>query len=320
VLGGLFELAAKLYGVSLSRNVNVQTWHDTVSFYDVHDESGHTIGGFYTDLYARVGKRNGAWIDECIVRKKLNGKTVVPVGYLVCNFSPPDDSGLSLLTHDEVVTSFHEFGHMLHHLLTRIDYPSIAGVNGVPWDAVELPSQFMENFAWCYDVLARSSGHHKTGEAIPQALFEKLHRSRHFGAALAMLRQIEFALFDFRLHAEYRPGAGIDPMAVLEAVRDEVALVRHPSYNRLPHAFTHVFAGGYAAGYYSYKWAEVLAADAFSAFEEAGIFDRATAKRFRTEILEVGGSRDIMEAFVAFRGRKPTLDALLRYSGIDKAA
>ena len=320
VLDGLFELAAKLYGVTLSRNDDVQTWSDDVLFFDVHDESGETIGGFYTDLYARNGKRNGAWIDECIVRKKLNGVTVLPVGYLVCNFSPPDHSGVSLLTHNEVVTTFHEFGHMLHHLLTRVDYPSIAGINGVPWDAVELPSQFMENFAWCYDVLIRTSGHHKTGEPLPRDLFDKLNRSKHFGAALAMLRQIEFALFDFRLHAEYDPASGLDPMTLLAEVREQVALIEHPSYNRLPHAFTHIFAGGYAAGYYSYKWAEVLAADAFSAFEEAGIFDKATAGRFRSEILEIGGSRDIMDAYIAFRGRKPTLDALLRQSGIDIAA
>jgi oligopeptidase A len=320
VLDGLFELAAKLYGVTLSQNDDVQSWSDDVLFFDVHDESGETIGGFYTDLYARNGKRNGAWIDECIVRKKLNGVTVLPVGYLVCNFSPPDHSGVSLLTHNEVVTTFHEFGHMLHHLLTRVDYPSIAGINGVPWDAVELPSQFMENFAWCYDVLIRTSGHHKTGEPLPRDLFDKLNRSKHFGAALAMLRQIEFALFDFRLHAEYDPASVLDPMTLLTEVRGQVALIEHPSYNRLPHAFTHIFAGGYAAGYYSYKWAEVLAADAFSAFEEAGIFDKATASRFRSEILEIGGSRDIMDAYVAFRGRKPTLDALLRHSGIDIAA
>ena len=320
VLDGLFELAEKLYGVTLKRNDSVQTWHNTVMFFDVNDEYGNAIGSFYTDLYARNGKRNGAWIDECVTRKKMNGSTVLPVGYLVCNFSPPDSSGVSLLTHNEVLTTFHEFGHMLHHLLTRVDYPSIAGINGVPWDAVELPSQFMENFAWCYDVLERTSGHHQTGESLPKDLFDKLNSSRHFGAGLAMLRQIEFALFDFRLHAEYQPDNSNDPLALLKEVRDEVALIRHPEYNRLPHAFTHIFAGGYAAGYYSYKWAEVLAADAFSAFEEAGIFDRATARRFRTEILEVGGSRDIMDAFVAFRGRKPTLDALLKYSGIDVAA
>jgi len=320
VFDGLFDLARKLYGVTLSRNSEVQTWHENVLFFDVFDEHGETIGGFYTDLYARRGKRNGAWIDECVVRKKLNGKTVLPVGYLVCNFSPPDSAGVSLLTHDEVVTTFHEFGHMLHHLLTRVDYPSIAGINGVPWDAVELPSQFMENFAWCYDVLLQTSGHHETGDPLPRELFDKLERSRHFGSALSMLRQIEFALFDFHLHAEYDPDLPTDPMAVLHDVRKKVSLLQHPTYNRLPHAFTHIFSGGYAAGYYSYKWAEVLAADAFSAFEEAGIFDPATAQRFRSEILEVGGSRDVMEAFVAFRGREPTMDALLRHSGIENAA
>jgi oligopeptidase A len=207
---------------------------------------------------------------------------------------------------------------MLHHLLTKVDYPSLAGINGVPWDAVELPSQFMENFAWYYDVLVKASAHYRSGEALPEGMFRKLETSRHFGAALAMLRQIEFALFDFRLHTEYHDG--VDVMRVLQEVRDEVALIRHPEYNRMPHAFSHVFAGGYAAGYYSYKWAEVLAADAFSAFEESGIFDKTTASRFRSEILEVGGSRDFMEAYVAFRGREPTIDALLRHSGIGKAA
>lgn len=316
VVGGLFGLAERLYGVTLSRRADVQGWHDTIEFYDVHDEHGAAIGGFYTDLYARNGKRGGAWIDECIVRKNVAGESVLPVGYLVCNFSPPNDGGVSLLTHNDVVTLFHEFGHMLHHLLTRVDYPSLAGINGVPWDAVELPSQFMENYAWSFEVLERASGHWRTDEPLPRELFDRLEASRHFGAALAMLRQIEFALFDFRLHAEYDPGRGASALNVLEQVRNDVALVRHPAYNRLPHSFSHIFAGGYAAGYYSYKWAEVLAADAFAAFEEAGIFDRSTALRFRAEILEIGGSRDIMDAYVAFRGRKPTLDALLRHSGI----
>ena len=317
---GLFELASKLYGVSLSQNSAVRGWHDTVAYYDVTDESGEIMGGFYTDLYARNGKRNGAWIDECVVRKNIAGENILPVGYLVCNFAPPDSQGLSLLTHNDVLTLFHEFGHMLHHLLTRVDYPSIAGINGVPWDAVELPSQFMENFAWSYDVLVRASAHHETGEPIPREVFDRLDDSRHFGAGLAMLRQLEFALFDFRLHSEFAPRNGASALDVLLDVRDEVALVQHPDFNRMPHAFSHVFAGGYAAGYYSYKWAEVLAADAFSAFEESGIFDTRTAARFRKEILEVGGSKDILEAFVAFRGRKPTLDALLRHSGIAEAA
>jgi oligopeptidase A len=317
---GLFELAEKLYGVSLEKADDIEGWHGMVDYFHVRDESGSTIGGFYTDLYARNGKRGGAWIDECIVRKNLGGDAVHPVGYLVCNFAPPGSAGSSLLTHNDVVTLFHEFGHMLHHLLTRVDYPSLAGINGVPWDAVELPSQFMENFAWSYDVLKRSSGHVDTGDPLPLDLFLRLERSRHFGAALAMLRQLEFALFDFRLHAEFDPAHGSRVLDVLGQVRQDVSLIKHPQYNRLPHSFSHIFAGGYAAGYYSYKWAEVLAADAFAAFEEAGIFDKRTAARFREEILEIGGSRDIMDAYVAFRGRKPTLDALLRQSGIGKAA
>jgi oligopeptidase A len=316
VRNGLFELARKLYGVTLAENPSVQCWDDNVNFYDVADESGTVIGGFYTDLYARTGKRNGAWIDECIVRKNMYGENVLPVGYLVCNFSPPDRNGVALLTHNDVLTLFHEFGHMLHHLLTQIDYPSIAGINGVPWDAVELPSQFMENFAWCYEVLERASSHCSTGEPLPEEVFARLDRSRHFGAGLAMLRQIEFALFDFRLHSEFDPAAPVDALQVLDQVREEIAVLIHPEFNRMPHAFSHIFSGGYAAGYYSYKWAEVLAADAFSAFAEAGIFDQQTAARFRNEILEVGGSKDIMDAYVAFRGRKPTMDALLRYSGI----
>jgi oligopeptidase A len=318
VIEGLFDLAGRLYGVTLKVDPNVEVWHESVRYYNVTDENGVVIGGFYTDLFARSGKRSGAWIDECIVRKNLSGENVLPIGYLVCNFARPDESGVSLLTHNDVLTMFHEFGHMLHHLLTKVDYPSLAGINGVPWDAVELPSQFMENFAWYYDVLVKASAHYRSGEALPEEMFIKLETSRHFGAALAMLRQIEFALFDFRLHTEYHEG--MDVMQVLQEVRDEVALIRHPEYNRMPHAFSHVFAGGYAAGYYSYKWAEVLAADAFSAFEESGIFDKTTASRFRSEILEVGGSRDFMEAYVAFRGREPTIDALLRHSGIGKAA
>jgi len=320
VLPGLFGLAEKLYGVSITKRDDVPKWHDSVDYFELHEVGGAVIGGFYADLFARSGKRGGAWIDECIVRKNLSGIEVLPVGYLVCNFSPPDKAGRSLLTHDDVVTLFHEFGHMLHHLLTRVDYPSIAGINGVPWDAVELPSQFMENFAWCYEVLASASGHYESGEALPEDLFKKLEDSRHCGAAMAMLRQIEFALFDFQLHATYDPDKESEPLELLSHVRKEISLVPHPDYNRLPHSFSHIFAGGYAAGYYSYKWAEVLAADAFAAFEEAGIFDQQTASRFRSEILEIGGSRDIMEAFVAFRGRKPTLDALLRYSGIGMAA
>lgn len=313
---GLFALASQLYGVELAIDPDVAAWHEDVRYFNVRQD-GEVIGGFYTDLFARNGKRAGAWIDECITRQQLNGHSALPVGYLVCNFQPPNDRGVSLLTHDDVVTLFHEFGHMLHHLLTRVDFPSVSGINGVPWDAVELPSQFMENFAWSYDVLVHCSSHHEYNKPLPRDLFDKLENSRHAGAALAMLRQLELGLFDFRVHTEYKPDAPVPVLQVLAEVRDEVALIRHPDINRLPHAFSHIFAGGYAAGYYSYKWAEVLAADAFGAFEEAGIFDEATAQRFRHEILEVGGSRDIMQAYIAFRGREPTIDALLRQTGIE---
>jgi oligopeptidase A len=317
VIDGLFELATRLYDVSLAPATGISTWHDDVRYYEIRNSDDEPIGGFYTDLFARSGKRSGAWIDECICRKKLNGIAILPVGYLVCNFSPPDDNGQSLLTHDDVVTLFHEFGHMLHHLLTRIDYPSVAGINGVPWDAVELPSQFMENFAWHYDVLQHCSSHTKTGAVLPLEFFERLNKSRHVGAGLAMVRQLEFGLFDFRLHAEFDPKKGSNVLEISNEVRREISPLRHPEYNRMPFSFLHIFAGGYAAGYYSYKWAEVLAADAFGAFEEAGILDRETAQRFRSEILEVGGSRDIMQAYIAFRGRKPSIDALLRQSGIE---
>jgi oligopeptidase A len=316
VINGLFALAARLYGVSLEQKHDVEVWHEDARYFSVKNSAGEIIGGFYTDIYARNGKRSGAWIDECISRQYLNGRTELPVGYLVCNFPPLDDTGLSLLTHDDVVTLFHEFGHMLHHLLTRIDIPSVSGINGVPWDAVELPSQFMENFAWSYEVLIECSSHVETGEPLPREMFDKLEKSRTAGAGLAMLRQLELSMFDFRLHAEYRPDDPVTALQMLDDVRGEVSLLNHPEYNRLPHAFSHIFAGGYAAGYYSYKWAEVLAADAFSAFQEAGIFDLDTAERFRHEILEVGGSRDIMDAYIAFRGRRPTIDALLRQDGL----
>ncbi|MGI9237473.1 MAG: M3 family metallopeptidase [Woeseiaceae bacterium] len=319
VIRGLFALASRLYGITLSPDDNVSKWNDDVRFFNVRDASGETLGGFYTDLFARAGKRTGAWIDECIGRQQLNGQVDLPAGYLVCNFPPPGEQGSSLLTHDDVVTLFHEFGHMLHHLLTQIGFPSISGINGVPWDAVELPSQFMENFAWSYEVLTHCSSHAETGEPLPRELFEKLDNSRHAGAALAMMRQIELGLFDFRLHAEYQSGGPARVLQTLDEVRDEVSLIRHPDYNRLPNAFSHIFAGGYAAGYYSYKWAEVLAADAFAAFEEAGIFDQGTARRFRQEILEIGGSRDIMQAYIAFRGREPSIEALLRRNGIRPA-
>ncbi|MEM7611148.1 MAG: M3 family metallopeptidase [Pseudomonadota bacterium] len=317
VIEGLFGLAGRLFGISLRQVSAVSVWHDDVQFIEVSDADGSLIGGFFTDLFARAGKRSGAWIDECVVRKALAGSTSLPVGYLVCNFNPAEADTPSLLTHNDVVTLFHEFGHMLHHLLTRVDYPSIAGINGVPWDAVELPSQFMENFAWQYDVLRDCTAHHETGESLPQALFDKLYASRNVGAGLQMLRQLEFALFDFRLHARIdsaNPGV-IDE--VLQETRDMATLIRPPAWNRFANGFAHIFAGGYAAGYYSYKWAEVLAADAFSAFADANdIFDPTVAKRFREHILEIGGSRNIHHAFVEFRGREPSINALLVNSGI----
>lgn len=316
VIPGLFELASRLYGIRLATRDSIDVWHEDVLFFEVQSADGASLGGFYTDLFARSGKRAGAWIDECVTRKHIGEELVLPVGYLVCNFTPRNEQGQSWLTHDEIVTLFHEFGHMLHHLLTRIDYPSISGINGVPWDAVELPSQFMENFAWSYEVLSSCSAHSDSGEPLPRELFDRLDAARHAGAALGMLRQVELALFDLRLHTETTTESQPDVLALLDDVRDEIALIQHPEYNRMPHAFGHIFAGGYAAGYYSYKWAEVLAADAFAAFEEAGIFDAVTATRFRREILEVGGSRDFMQAYVAFRGREPTIEALLRQTGI----
>jgi oligopeptidase A len=254
-----------------------------------------------------------------VSRARLNGAFQTPIAYLTCNFNPPGGDTPSLLTHSEAVTLFHEFGHALHHLLTEVDYPSVAGMSGVAWDAVELPSQFLENFMWRPEVLATLARHYKTGEPLPHSKLETLRRSRTFLSGLAMVRQLEFALFDFRLHHEYSPERGARVYETLAEVRDEVAVVQAPSYNRYPSNFNHVFGGGYAAGYYSYKWAEVLAADAFAAFDEAGIFDPRTAERFRRAILSVGGSRNALDAFVDFRGRPPDLDALLRQAGIATA-
>ncbi|MEN7343028.1 MAG: M3 family metallopeptidase [Pseudomonadota bacterium] len=317
VLDGVFDLAKRLYGLTLEEATDVSDWHPDVRFFTVREASGNVIGGFYADLYARHGKRGGAWIDECVIRSSLADDVTLPVGYLVCNFSPADGDTPSLLSHNDVVTLFHEFGHMLHHLLTRVDYPTIAGINGVPWDAVELPSQFMENFAWHYDVLAGCSGHFETGDPLPQSMFELLLSARNVGAGLQMLRQLEFATFDFTLHAE----TGVDHtqhvQRIINTVREETSLVPVPQETRFENSFTHIFAGGYAAGYYSYKWAEVLAADAFSAFNESGdIFDQSIASAFREHILEVGGSRDIHDAFVSFRGRPARIDALLESAGI----
>ena len=316
VLAGMFTVAERLYGVRIVRREEFDTYHPDVQFYDILNADGSRRGGFFVDLYARAKKRGGAWMDECVGRKHLDAATTLPVAYLVCNFSPPVGTQPALLTHSEVVTMFHEFGHGLHHMLTRVDYPSIAGINGVAWDAVELPSQFMENFAWRPEVLPLISAHVETGEPLPQQELERLLGSRTYQAGMASVRQLEFALFDLRIHSEIEEGGVERVMQILEEVRSNVAVVRPPQFNRFAHAFQHIFSGGYAAGYYSYKWAEVLAADAFSAFEEQGIFNEAVSRRFLMSILEQGGSRDAMEAFVDFRGRKPEIEPLLKQLGL----
>jgi oligopeptidase A len=316
VLTGLFEVASRLFGIRITESQNVPVWHPDVRFFEIQGADGQPVGSFYLDAYARSNKRSGAWMDECVGRKKLNSGSALPVAYLVCNFLPPNAGRPALLTHDDVLTLFHEFGHGLHHMLTRVDYPSIAGINGVSWDAVELPSQFLENYAWHPDVLRRISSHVDTRAPLPTETQQRLIATRSFHAGLQMMRQLEFALFDFRLHAEYDPAKGARVMQTLSEVRSEVAVVPVPDWNRFPNSFGHIFAGGYAAGYYSYKWAEVLAADAFSAFEENGVFDSKTARRFLDAILTRGGSRDALEAFIDFRGRRPDVRALLKQHGI----
>jgi oligopeptidase A len=316
VLDGLFAVIKRLYGISFAPRSDVPLWHPDARYYDVLSAGNEVIGGVYLDPYARPNKRSGAWMDDCVGRKQLATGTALPVAYLVCNALPSGDGKPAQLTHDDVVTLFHEFGHGLHHLLTRVKYPSISGINGVAWDAVELPSQFFENYAWQPEVLHDIARHVETGESLPAEKIAQLLRTRSFQAGLATLRQVEFSLLDFRLHAEYDPARGARVAEILAEVRSEVAVIRIPEWNRFPNSFGHIFAGGYAAGYYSYKWAEVLSADAFAAFEEAGIYDRATAGRFVDNILARGGSRDALDAFVAFRGRPPSIEPLLRQHGI----
>jgi oligopeptidase A len=316
VLDGLFEVVRRLYGVRIRPRDGVETWHPDVRFYELHDEAGEPRGMFYLDPYARTGKRGGAWMDECRVRHRNGAGIEPPVAYLTCNFTPPVDGAPALLTHTEVITLFHEFGHGLHHMLTRVDWPAVSGINGVAWDAVELPSQLMENWCWEPEALRLISGHYLSGAPIDADTFQRMLAARHFQAAMQLLRQVEFAWFDFALHLRTDFS---DPGIVqhtLDAVRERVAVVRPPAFNRFQHSFAHIFSGGYAAGYYSYKWAEVLSADAFSLFEQRGVFDVATARSFLHSVLEQGGSRDAEELFREFRGRPPDITPLLRHSGL----
>ncbi|WP_336759268.1 oligopeptidase A [Aeromonas hydrophila] len=317
VVKGLFEVVKRVFGMKVRERLGIDTWHPDVRFYDIFDAEDELRGSFYLDLYAREHKQGGAWMDVCLGRRyRQDGSLQKPVAYLTCNFNGPVDGKPALFTHNEVVTLFHEFGHGIHHMLTRIDVAGVAGINGVAWDAVELPSQFLENWCWESEALAFISGHHETGEPLPADLLEKMLTARNFQAAMQMLRQLEFALFDFRLHQEFDPASADQIPALLDEVRSQVAVMTPPAFNRFQHSFSHIFAGGYAAGYYSYKWAEVLSADAFSRFEEEGIFNPSTGQSFLKNILEKGGSKEPMELFRAFRGREPQVDALLRHSGI----
>lgn len=318
VLQGLFQIVQRLYGLTIAEQVApYPSWHPSVRLYTIHDRDGEPRGRFYLDPYARPNKRGGAWMDSAASRRRrADGTLQQPIAYLVCNFTPPLGDDPALLTHTEVVTLFHEFGHGLHHLLTRIDYAGVSGINGVPWDAVELPSQFMENWCWEREALDLITAHYQSGEALPEILHQRLLASRQFQSGMQMVRQLEFALFDMRLHLAAEPADAAAIQQLLEQVRAEVAVLPPPPWVRFQHGFSHIFSGGYAAGYYSYKWAEVLSADAFSRFEEEGIFNRDTGLAFLEQILEQGGAVDPQQLFTAFRGREPRIDALLRHGGM----
>jgi len=315
VLKGLFKVVETIFKLKIIKS-DAPTWHKDVSFYSIKNENDELIGQFYFDLYARNHKRGGAWMDEAISRYKNSLGSSHPVAFLTCNFSSPSENKPALFSHDDVITLFHEFGHGLHHMLTKVDDYSISGIKGVEWDAVELPSQFMENFCWEWDVVKHMTEHVDNKNTLPKNLFDKMIEAKNFQSGMQTLRQIEFSLFDIRLHTEYSDQNKINPLKLLETIRDEIAVVRPPSWNRFPNSFSHIFAGGYAAGYYSYKWAEVLASDAFSLFEEQGILSSHAGQKFQNEVLSQGGSRPAMESFIAFRGREPTVDALLRHSGM----
>ncbi|RUO32575.1 oligopeptidase A [Aliidiomarina soli] len=316
VVNGLFEVAKRLFSIRIEEQQGVDTWHPQVRVFNIYDKNDEHRASFYLDLYARGKKRGGAWMAECAVRRRLpDGSLQIPVAYLTCNFNKPVGDTPALFTHDEVITLFHEFGHGLHHMLTQIDVAGVSGINGVAWDAVELPSQFLENWCWEKEALAFISSHYKTGEALPDDLLQRMLAARNFQSAMQMVRQLEFSLFDMRLHHEVDPER-VAIQAILDDVRSKVSVFTPPAYNRFQHSFGHIFAGGYAAGYYSYKWAEVLSADAFARFEEEGIFNPQVGQDFLTQILERGGSDDAMTLFKAFRGREPDISALLRHSGI----
>lgn len=316
VIGGMFEVVKRLFGIDVKQMAEFDTYHPDVRFYQIF-KAGQHIASFYLDLFTRAQKKGGAWMADARVRRQTTNGLQLPVAFLTCNFTPPVGDTPSLLTHDEVTTLFHEFGHGIHHMLTQIDVAAVSGINGVAWDAVELPSQFMENWCWEPDAIPLISGHYQTGEPLPQSLLDKMLAAKNFQSGLQMLRQIEFSLFDFRLHAEYDSKNPRSAQEVLQQVRSEVAVVFPPAFNRFENSFSHIFAGGYAAGYYSYKWAEVLSADAFSRFEEEGIFNSETGESFLREILQQGGSKTPMELVTKFRGREPNIDALLRHSGIE---
>lgn len=317
VMSGLFAIVARLFGITIKKQKDVSVWHKDVEFFAIYDQNQVLCGGFYTDLYARPHKREGAWMDDCAMRNlKPNGQLQLPVAFLTCNFMPPLVNQPGLLTHDDVITLFHEFGHCLHHLLTQVNYPSLSGINGVPWDAVEFPSQFLENFCWEKESLALISGHYQTNEPLPDELYKKMLAAKHFLNGMHMVRQLELALFDFKLHLEYQPGVKNQTQKILDEIRRETLLIKIPAYNRFQNSFSHIFSGSYAAGYYSYKWAEVLSADAYSLFEEKGIFDADSGNAFKENILAVGGVYDPMLCFIKFRGRSPKIDALLKHSGI----
>ena len=315
VLKGLFKVVETIFKLKIIKT-DAPTWHKDVSFYSIKNDGDELVGQFYFDLYARNHKRGGAWMDEAISRYKNSFESSHPVAFLTCNFSSPSENKPALFSHDDVITLFHEFGHGLHHMLTEVDEYSISGIKGVEWDAVELPSQFMENFCWEWDVVKHMTEHVDNKSPLPEALFKKMIEAKNFQSGMQTLRQIEFSLFDIRLHTQYNDQNKINSLKLLETIRDEIAVVRPPAWNRFPNSFSHIFAGGYAAGYYSYKWAEVLASDAFSLFEEEGILSSNAGQKFQEEVLSKGGSRPAMESFVAFRGRAPSVDALLRHSGM----